>query len=90
MKIFRRRWPATGKASTSDSKPMWPASRTPTAAPSMVTYSTSSSARLSAQVGVLFNTWRPKICSDTATIRQTRPNTLVHMHSRASRAQPRV
>ncbi|MNT94632.1 hypothetical protein D3C72_2363630 [compost metagenome] len=56
----------------------------------MVTYSTSSSARLSAQVGVLFSTWRPKICKVTAMIRQTSPNTLVHMHARASPAQPRA
>ncbi len=68
---------------------MCPASRTPTAAPSMVTYSTSRSARLSAQVGVLFSTWRPKICSETAAIRQISPNTLVHMQIRANRAQAR-
>ncbi|MNL55609.1 hypothetical protein D3C87_1790360 [compost metagenome] len=90
MKIRSRRCPAAGRASSSDSNPMWPASRTPTAAPSMVTYSTSSSARLSAQVGVLLSTCRPKICRVTAMIRQISPNTLVHMHARASLAQPRA
>ena len=36
--------------------PMWPASRTPTAAPNIVTQITSTSASASAQVGVSFIT----------------------------------
>ena len=56
MMISQTRCARSGSRTTSDSMPMCPASRTPAAAPSIVTQMTSSKAVLSAQTGVSFST----------------------------------